>query len=111
MKPVPMPVTAIQFFKTWWPLMGALGSMTVTGIVFAVTLSNRVDGLSQTKADDDLQWLNIRAGIRQGIAHQARLDAIERVVTTQSLEDWGAFKRTVSQDHEALWDHITEHRR
>ncbi len=105
------PLTAVQFFKQWWFLFGALGSMTVTGLVFAITLSNRVDQLMEKSQVDDLQWLNIRANIRQGIDHQGRLVAIEVHMGPTAIQRWGQIQATSDEDHRLLSEHLRGHPR
>lgn len=105
------PLTAVQFFRQWWVLLAGLGSMTVTGLVFAITLSNRVDTLMEKGQVDDLQWLNIRAGIRQGIDHQSRLEAIEVHMGPIAIQRWGQIQATSDEDHRLLSEHLRNHPR
>ena len=103
------PLTAVQFFRTWWFLIAALGSMTVGGLTFGITLSLRVDQLVERRADDDLQWLNIRANTRQGIAHQSKISAMQEHMGPIAIQQYGALKSTVAFDHERLERHLNRH--
>ncbi len=103
------PLTAVQFFKQWWVLLAALGSMMVSGLVFGITLSNRVDQLVKKSAVDDLQWLNIRANSRDGIKYQGRLEAIEIHMGPDNIRRWGRVAAGWEEDHRALNEHLRGH--
>ncbi len=105
------PQTAIQFFKTWWALIFALASMTTSGLIFGINLSNRVDQLISSSADGDLQWLNIRANTRDGIKYQARLVAIEVHMQPDNIKLWGRVASGWEEDHRALNEHLRNHPR
>ena len=103
------PMTALQFFKTWWVLLAALGSMMVSGLVFGITLSNRVDQLMSKTAVDDLQWLNIRANTREGIKHQSKITAMEVHMGPENIQRWGQIQATSDEDHRLLSEHLRSH--
>ncbi len=103
------PLTAVQFFKTWWFLFAALGSMTISGLWFGINLSLRVDQLTERRADDDLQWLNIRANTREGIKHQARIVAMEVHMQPDNIKLWGRVASGWEEDHRALNEHLRGH--
>ena len=105
------PLTAVQFFKQWWPLFIALGGMTITGLVFGITLSVRVDQLMEKSQVDDLQRLHINANTREGINHQARLVAIEVHMQPANIKLWGRVASGWEEDHRALNEHLRNHPR
>ena len=105
------PLTAVQFFKQWWFLIAALASLTVGGLTFGITLSLRVDQLIASKADGDLQWLNIRANTRDGIKDQARLVAIDVHMQPDNIKLWGRVASGWEEDHRALNEHLRNHPR
>ncbi len=105
------PLTAVQFFKTWWALIFGLAGMTVSGLVFGITLNARVDQLVSARADGDLQWLNIRANTRDGIKYQARLVAIEVHMGPENIKRWGRVSAGWEEDHRALNEHLRNHPR
>ena len=105
------PLTAVQFFKQWWFLFAALGSITISGLVFGITLNARVEQLMEKGLVDDLQWLNIRASIRQGIDHQGRIEAIEVHMSPIAIQRWGQIQATSDEDHRLLSEHLRAHPR
>ena len=48
--------------------------------------------------------------IRAIVDLQSRLTDIERHVTPQAVQEWGAIKEQFRQDHEDLKEHLREHR-
>ena len=105
------PMTAVQFFKTWWALFFALAGMTVSGLVFGITLNARVGQLMEKSQVDDLQRLHINANTRRGIDHQARLVAIEVHMEPDNIKRWGRVSAGWEEDHRALNEHLRNHPR
>ncbi len=103
------PLTAVQFFKTWWALIFALASMSVSGLIFGITLNARVEQLVKKSQVDDQQWLVIRANVRQGIDHQSRLVAIEVHMQPDNIKLWGRVASGWEEDHRALNEHLRGH--
>ncbi len=105
------PLTAVQFFRQWWFLFAALGSMTVSGLMFGINLSARVEQLMEKSQVDDLQRLNINANTRRAIDHQARLVAIEVHMGPRAIQRWGQIQATSDEDHRLLSEHLRNHPR
>ena len=103
------PLTAVQFFKQWWFLFAALGSITISGLVFGITLNARVEQLMEKGQVDDLQWLNIRANVRRGIEHEGEISAMQEHMGPIAIQQYGALKSTVAFDHERLERHLNRH--
>ena len=105
------PLTAVQFFRTWWFLIAAMASLTLGGLTFGINLSLRVDQLTERRADDDLQWLNIRANTREAIKHQSRIAAMEVHMQPDNIKLWGRVASGWEEDHRALNAHLRNHPR
>ena len=103
------PLTAVQFFKQWWFLIAALASITVGGLTFGITLSLRVDQLVERRADDDLQWLNIRANVRRGIEHEGEITTMQEHMGPIAIQEYGALKAMTADDHRRLERHLDRH--
>ena len=61
------------------------------------------------RADDDLQWLNIRANVRRGIEHEGEISSMQEHMGPIAIQQYGALKSTVADDHRRLERHLDRH--
>lgn len=89
----------------YWPLI--VGFL----LVFAAGVETRyqVQQLINSRAVDVAQWKLIRKQGETIVEQDGRLHNVEKHVTTDSIQAWGAFQRIVDEDHILLRDHILSH--
>ncbi len=93
------------WFRQWWPII-IVGLLGYAGLIETrITVGNLVDD----RKVDDLQWLQIRANYGAVRDHQGRLDDVEKHITPTSIQEWGAFKSIVAEDHRLLGEHLRQH--
>lgn len=95
------------WFRQWWPII-VFGLLGYGGLIETrIVVGNLVDD----RADNDLQWLQIRANNGAVINHQGRLDDVEMHITPPAIQAWGAIQNTVKEDHRLLGEHLRQHGR
>ncbi len=89
----------------FWPLIAGFL------LVFAAGVETRyqVQQLINSRTVDVAQWRLIRTQGEDIVEMDGRLKGVEKHVTVDAVQEWGAFKRIVDEDHRLLREHILRH--
>lgn len=90
----------------WWPILIVIAA----GLIAWGETRYQVQHLVNDKQADRKQWELIRENREALTDHAGRLRAIEKHVTPEAIQEWGALKQQFREDHVELQRHLRDHR-
>ena len=95
----------LKFLKDYWFLILALVAV-VGGYVRHDILITEIQTNRQGEIE---QWRRINANEDLANELNGRVKEIEKHVTVEAVQKWGALQSTVAEDHQTLKDHLRNH--
>jgi hypothetical protein len=96
----------------FWPV--ALGFVAL--VAAGVKVQFQVEGIQQDIAEirknresEVNQWRRINTNGQEIVEHRGRLEEIEKHVTVEAVQAWGALRQQFREDHQDLQEHLRNH--
>lgn len=85
--------TVLDRVVRYWPLLLIVFAMVAAGVETRL----QVRALMQDRQQDSRQWEIIRTNLERGQAHDTRIREIERHMTPEAIQKWGAVQAQVAR--------------
>ena len=102
----------MPFLKEYWPILAVIGAGLLAWGGTQMRLQGIEQDINEIKAGaerETRQWQRISDNSGELASHEQRLKEIERHIDPDAVQQYGALKAVVAEDHRILLEHLREH--